>query len=378
MKICPQCGHENYDASKYCVSCGHELLQPTAHTVATKRKLTADSYLLLIILAIQTLLYMAVIWAGLDYREMGLLPTLRIGILSNFLASILVVLRIRVGALLPLPFSILILYQAFTIIQIGGELLGIVAMIWAIIPIILGYREFKRLGIPIEDVISEDPDEMEKRDSFRDRVGARLRKSPRMMMLEVLIITGLVMVTPLVGLPLFLVSLWFRRSGFKSVGIFRPESWSRTLIVSIFLGSSYYLFSGFFLSPFLRRLTGDYTPSPFFELIEGNPSMLLFLLVFTWIFAAFGEEMIFRGYLANRFSDIFGEETFYAKSWWIVGTLLFGMAHLPVGLASFFSAVIAGLFFTGLFQRFNGNLWVPILTHGLYDSLVFLIYFLLN
>jgi membrane protease YdiL (CAAX protease family) len=320
---------------------------------------------------------MAVIWVGLDRGEMVLLTLLMIGILSNFIAFILVVLRIRVGALLPLPFSILVLFQAIRIIQRGGGLLGVAVMIWPSLPIILGYREFKRLGIPIEDIISEGSDEIEKQNSFRDRVGARLLNSPRVMMLEVVVITGFVMIDPLVGLPLFLVSLWFRRSGFKSVGIFHPESWSRTLIVSIYLGTSFYLFSGFFLSPLLRRLTGDYIISPFFELIDGNPSMLLFILVFTWIFAAFGEEIIFRGYLANRFSDIFGEETFYAKSWWIVGSLLFGLAHLPLGLASFFSAFIAGLFFTGLFQRFKGNLWVPILTHGLYDSLVFIIYFLL-
>lgn len=73
-------------------------------------------------------------------------------------------------------------------------------------------------------------------------------------------------------------------------------------------------------------------------------------------FAGIGEEVLFRGVLQPRCG-------------WILAAILFGLVH-PITPTY---AVVAGLLgaLLGLLQLYSGNLWAPIIAHGLYDYIGF-------
>ncbi|RLE01995.1 MAG: CPBP family intramembrane metalloprotease, partial [Candidatus Aminicenantes bacterium] len=102
----------------------------------------------------------------------------------------------------------------------------------------------------------------------------------------------------------------------------------------------------------------------------------LFALAVVWTTAAFGEEMIFRGFFLNRLARLGRRRPF---SWMIAllfSSVFFGLGHAYQGVAGVVLTALAGLFFGLIYLACRQNLWVPILVHGLYDTTAFLILFL--
>jgi len=87
-----------------------------------------------------------------------------------------------------------------------------------------------------------------------------------------------------------------------------------------------------------------------------------------WTFAAFGEEMSYRGYLLTRAADL-GKRTMLA--YWLalipVWTL-FGYGHYYKGPAGIVDSGLAGLILGGAFLLSGKNLWATILAHGFIDT----------
>ena len=52
------------------------------------------------------------------------------------------------------------------------------------------------------------------------------------------------------------------------------------------------------------RITGKQPDLSDFQAIYGNLKWTLILLALTWLLAALGEEMVWRGYLMNRVADL--------------------------------------------------------------------------
>ena len=80
-----------------------------------------------------------------------------------------------------------------------------------------------------------------------------------------------------------------------------------------------------------------------FQAIHGNIKLLLLFLVLVWILAAFGEEMVWRGYLMNRVADL-GRHTRLA---WIISlfavNLVFGTAHAYQGISGILDEGLMGI-----------------------------------
>lgn len=106
-----------------------------------------------------------------------------------------------------------------------------------------------------------------------------------------------------------------------------------------------------------------------FELLRGNIKYTLIALALTWTLAAFGEELVWRGYLMNRIADL-GNHTRLA---WILSLLLvnaaFGLSHSDQGVTGQIEEAIAGLFLGAIYLRTGKNLAVPILAHGAANTL---------
>ena len=216
--------------------------------------------------------------------------------------------------------------------------------------------------------------------SLRDRFGALLRTSRSVILVEVLLLILIMLLRLQSTLILLLLigwlSLWLRRCGWQAVGLTRPASWSRTFMAALGIGALYQAFSIAILVPGLHRLTGLSLDLSQFAALRGSLSHLALWLAVSWTLAAFGEEIAFRGYALNRLADLFGDTRL---GWGLslgLSAVFFGIGHLHQGVIGVVDNVVFGAVLAGLFLTTRRNLWLPILVHGVNDTIGFLlIYF---
>jgi membrane protease YdiL (CAAX protease family) len=98
-------------------------------------------------------------------------------------------------------------------------------------------------------------------------------------------------------------------------------------------------------------------------------SYLLLLIPISWGTAAFGEELLYRGFILQRLGDALGGARSTQAAAAIGQAVLFAMAHAYLGPRGMLNAGVLGLA-ASVVYRFNGrNLWPLFIAHGLVDSL---------
>jgi CAAX protease family protein len=172
------------------------------------------------------------------------------------------------------------------------------------------------------------------------------------------------------------VSLRLRGMGWRAVGFTRPRTWAATLGLGVALGIATESFQLLATQPFLAWITGKQPALEKLEILRGNLLWTLIALALTWTLAAFGEEMVWRGYVMNRVADLAGR----TRLAWIVSALAvsaaFGLAHSYQGLTGIIEEGLAGLWLALIYLRSGRNLALPIIAHGVQDTIdVVLIYF---
>ncbi len=106
-----------------------------------------------------------------------------------------------------------------------------------------------------------------------------------------------------------------------------------------------------------------------FAKLPGNFALLAGALLLVWIQAAFGEELVFRGFLLTRLELLFGDASAATLLAVLGQALLFGGAHWYLGARGITTAALIGLVL-GATYLFDGRNLVPlIIAHGLIDSL---------
>lgn len=170
-------------------------------------------------------------------------------------------------------------------------------------------------------------------------------------------------------------SLWLRGSGWRAIGLQRPKSWVKTLAWSVGLGIASQALDVKIATPLLARITGQAPDLSNFRSMIGNVPQLLLWLAVTWSIAAFGEEMTYRGYILNRAADAFGR----ARPAWIFAAILssalFGLAHHYQGVAGVIDVAVFAFIPVIAYLLSGRNLWIPILAHGIGDTIGFVLIF---
>ena len=169
--------------------------------------------------------------------------------------------------------------------------------------------------------------------------------------------------TPLL-LALGWISLRIRGLGWKDIGWARYRTWKRTLLVGIGAGLLINAFELFVVGPLLTHFTGKAANLEDFRPLVGNWKLLLLVLAGNWTLAAFGEEMVYRGYLLNRLADI-GRRTrpaFIAAL--VVSSVVFAFAHTYQEVTGVVEAGIDGLWLGLLYVACDRKLSVAIIAHG--------------
>jgi uncharacterized protein len=172
------------------------------------------------------------------------------------------------------------------------------------------------------------------------------------------------------------LSLWVRKIRWRDIGFSIYRSWKSTLLLSIGAGIALELFELFVSQPFLVRILGKQPDLELFRALHGNLKWTLIALSGTWTLAAFGEEMVYRGYLMNRVADLLNR----TRQAWIISLIAvhvgFGLAHVYQGVTGAIDEGLMGLLLGLIYLRTRRNLAVPIVAHGIQDTIDFVLIFL--
>jgi membrane protease YdiL (CAAX protease family) len=214
--------------------------------------------------------------------------------------------------------------------------------------------------------------------TFREQLGTKLGIKS-WVGLELFLVTAVSLLRlfhPFLLVIIVSFSFWARRQTLQQIGLGRPKSWVKTLLIGLGIGIGLAFF-GYWISlhataPGISRDLGQFSG------IKGNWSLLLGWLAFNWSFTVILEEVVYRAYLICRVIDIVGDRLLGWITALLISGMLFGVAHLALqdmggAISTFISGTVYGSLY--LLSR-RKNLWVPILVHGTSNTIAFLGLFL--
>jgi len=196
-----------------------------------------------------------------------------------------------------------------------------------------------------------------------DQFARRLRGFGPLAILSILIIlAGNSVFVPLSAL-LVLVWAWRSRTPWREIGLARPESWGRTLAVGLAFGCLFKLVMKTVVMPLLGAPAINHA----FHFLVGNTAALPEMIYVVIIGAAFGEEILFRGYAFERLGKLFGSSAGAKTLIVSITAAWFGWEHYALqGLAGVEQAAIVGVVFGTIFAL-TRRIWMLIVAHAAFD-----------
>ena len=177
------------------------------------------------------------------------------------------------------------------------------------------------------------------------------------------------------GLAYVLLLLWSKRWDWSLIGLQRPKSWRKVGVQAFLFSILIILMVDVVITPFVEHMSGVPIDISSLDGIRGNFISYLIFILFMWLIAGFGEEFVYRGLLVQRLGTLLGNS--HASFWIAVlcSSVLFGLAHKYQGISGMITTGIVGFMIGSIYVRSQYRLWLTILTHGIYDSiLITLIY----
>jgi membrane protease YdiL (CAAX protease family) len=171
------------------------------------------------------------------------------------------------------------------------------------------------------------------------------------------------------------LSLWARKLRWRDVGLSIFRNWQTTLAWGVAGGVLMEAFELFVSQPLLVKFLGKNPDLEDFRPLIGNLKVTLLFIALAWILAALGEEMVYRGYLMNRVADLFNR----TRRAWLISLIVvhvgFALAHAYQGLTGAIDEGLMGLLLGLIYLRTGRNLAVPIVAHGVADTIDFVLMF---
>jgi membrane protease YdiL (CAAX protease family) len=136
-----------------------------------------------------------------------------------------------------------------------------------------------------------------------------------------------------------LVSYRIRNGGFAAIGFRRPASWAKIVGIAIAAAALRIALGDLVIEPLATRIWPPITGPEGFDSIAGDWKQALTWLGLVWTFAAFGEEIAYRGYILGRAAESFGGTNVAYALALIISSVLFGFGHFYKGPAE--SSILA-------------------------------------
>ena len=171
------------------------------------------------------------------------------------------------------------------------------------------------------------------------------------------------------------ISIRLRDGGWKRVSLKRPESWQKTILWGLLAGV--FIIAAGQLTDFVgariwhRAVKG----AAVIEEAKTTWKTALLGLGLVWTFAAFGEEMGYRGYLMTRAADVGDRSKLAYFAAVLASSVLFGYGHYYKGPPGILQSTVSGFILGGAYLLSGQNLWVSILAHGCADTIAIAVVF---
>lgn len=171
---------------------------------------------------------------------------------------------------------------------------------------------------------------------------------------------------------LIIVANYFEYKGkpFSALGLYREKFTVKNLLVLAPLAAlALFVVYVLALVPGIEMLTGvpiDY--SSMHQLKGDLPTAVIWLLI-VWATAAFGEEIIFRGYFMRQFIKFFGDSKISLAINILIFCSFFGYMHMQQGITGQLVAASTGALFSIIFYMRKYDLWFMIMIHGFFNTL---------
>ncbi len=157
-----------------------------------------------------------------------------------------------------------------------------------------------------------------------------------------------------------------RGLAWSDVGLRRPQ-WIRVAI-AIPLGGLAAYAAAWGAGAALSRLGVHHADFSKFSSLRHDTAEYLFLLLpVSWGTAAFGEEMIFRGFILGSLLNV-SDRRVWAVAALVLQATVFGLLHLYQGVGGAAVEGTVGLVLGVVWLLTGRNLWACIIMHGLTDS----------
>ena len=212
-----------------------------------------------------------------------------------------------------------------------------------------------------------------------------MSKSFRENILILLLIAFLILFPHFGGLPFYsyaivclaVIILYLRKGNktLRNLGLKQSGIKAHVVVAGIVSASLWVVFNKWIYHPFITYffVVPPYTE---YDFIKGKLFNLVMTILAAWIIGGFYEEIAFRGFIQTKIQESLKR---YKYSFWKAGlftSLLFGLYHWQQGIFGMIPAFLGGLLWTFLLWRYKGNLWYPIISHAVYDTIALtLIYF---
>lgn len=181
---------------------------------------------------------------------------------------------------------------------------------------------------------------------------------------------------PISHTPYLFLLAWFllivRGKRWADVGLRWPKHALSAVLLGAAAGVALTLHELILLEPLVRSWTGMSPDLSTFKDVVGNLELTLFYIALSWVLAAFGEEMVWRGYAMTRVAEWFGGT---AGAWalsLVLVNLSFGIAHDYQDASGMIVTAVGGFAFGLLYLISGRNLVVPIVAHGTSNTCDFL------
>jgi len=162
----------------------------------------------------------------------------------------------------------------------------------------------------------------------------------------------------------------YKGKPFAALGFYRERfNLKNLLVLAPLTAFGLFVFYVAVVVPSIEMLTGVPIDYSSMEQVRGNlPTAIIWLLI-VWATAAFGEEIIFRGYLMRQFIKFFGDSKVSILINILLIAAFFGYMHMQQGITGQLVTMSVGSILSLIFYLRKYDLWFMIIVHGVFNTL---------
>lgn len=153
--------------------------------------------------------------------------------------------------------------------------------------------------------------------------------------------------------------------------MFNKSVWAkpvRFILITAGLGIALSVFDYAVVIPVLNHLTHTTQDMSTFSTLKGNIGLMLGLLAYSWVLAAVGEEIAYRGFFQNRIISLFANKALGTVIAVGVTSLLFGLMHSEQGIVGMINTAFDAIMFSVVRYRYK-SIWASVMMHGFSNTI---------